>query len=154
MDIADDTVARSRVSKSLFLKKSDFLFIALFKRAKERFALCRSFGKEQIALCRSFCKERKRKLHFVALFKRASKKKLLFVALFKREKELFDICCSFSKEQIALLEKSERANRSLSLFSKNSLKYLLCTHKEERSVLFCSFQRNGKERNVLLYGCI
>ena len=95
---------------ALFLKerKSNSLFGPLFKRAKERFALLRSFqkepksdslfgplfkrAKEQFALWLSFCKERKSKSLFVALF---VKNDLLFVALFKRAKERFALCCSF-----------------------------------------------------------
>ena len=104
---SEKTSERAIPSLALFLKerKRDSLFGALFKRAKQRFALWRSF-----------CKERKRKLLFVALFKRPTEKNRSF-ALFKKPEYLQkrQKVVNFGRFMLSFLfKKSEkRAIRSL-----------------------------------------
>ena len=103
MDIADDTVTRSRVGQSLFFKKSDSLFVALFKRAKEQFSICCCFGKEQ-----------KSKLLFVALFVKRERANRSLSRFLKEQPRKIALCCSFLKNERAICSLSkERLSKLL-----------------------------------------
>ena len=127
------------------------LFFALFKRAKERFALWRSF-----------CKEQKNELLFCALLEKSKRANRSFLLFLKRAKErrakerksdcptllfyrvgqsLFrsSLFCSFQKElqgaicSFALFKKSEQERFTLSLFSKRAQKSDSLFHSFKKS---------------------
>ena len=134
----------------LFLKerKSNSLFCALFKRAKE-----------QIALLRSFRKERKSKLLFFALFEKSEKANRSLALFLKRAKERIAPWRTFWKERKSEERKSERAIAQPWFFSVLQKEhsvffffYWVFDSLWKKKNVFRFFQKNGKvpqERNIL-----